>query len=63
MTSAFNWQAEGRPSIFATDSRFVPVGKQQKGHSQLQTESIARRTRETGRNPGTLRGISRKAAK
>lgn len=60
MTSAFNWKNEVRDSIFASDPNFRPCGKQRKSHSQLQTEVIARKMRETGKNPGTLTGIGRK---
>jgi hypothetical protein len=61
MTSAFNWQSEVRDSIFASDPNFRPCGKQQKSHRQLQTEHIAKQMRETGKNPGTLTDIGRKA--
>jgi hypothetical protein len=54
MTSPFHRQREVRESIFAADPNFRPCGKQQKSHSQLQTEYVARQTRKTGKNPGTL---------
>lgn len=60
MTSPFDWKSEVRDSIFAADPNFRPCGKQQKSHSQIQTEVIARQVRKTGKNPGTLTNIERK---
>lgn len=60
MTSPFNWRSEVRDSIFAGDPDFRPCGKQRKSHSQIQTEVIARQTRKTGKNPGTLTDLGRK---
>ena len=56
--SAFYWQ--GEPSIFATDPAFTPRTNG-KTASQIGAEVVERRTREEGRNPGTLSGISRRA--
>lgn len=56
--SAFYWQ--GEPSIFATDPSFTPRTNG-KTASQIGAETVARRTREEGRNPGTLHGLSRRA--
>lgn len=56
--SAFYWQ--GEPSIFANDPAFTPRTNG-KTASQIGAEVVERRTREEGRNPGTLSGISRKA--
>lgn len=47
------------PSSFTKDSRFLPVGKQHKSQSQLQTESVAKRTRATGKNPGTIPSLAK----
>lgn len=41
------------PSSFVKDSRFAAL-KSGKSFSQTGTEQIARRTRATGKNPGTL---------
>jgi len=56
--SSFYWQ--GEPSIFAKDPAFTPRTNG-KTASQIGAETVARRTREEGRNPGTLHGISRRA--
>ena len=56
--SAFYWQ--GEPSIFANDPAFTPRTNG-KTASQIGAEGVERRTREEGRNPGTLTGISRRA--
>ena len=56
--SAFYWQ--GEPSIFANDPAFTPRTNG-KTASQIGAEVVERRTREEGRNPGTLTGISRRA--
>ena len=56
--SAFYWQ--GQSSIFATDPASTPRTNG-KTASQIGAETVARRTREEGRNPGTMHGISRRA--
>mgnify|MGYP000001556795 FL=1 len=56
--SAFYWR--GQSSIFATDPAFTPRTNG-KTASQIGAEVVERRTREEGRNPGTLTGISRRA--
>ncbi len=56
--SAFYWR--GQSSIFATDPAFT-TRTNGKTASQIGAETVARRTREEGRNPGTLHGISRRA--
>jgi hypothetical protein len=57
MTSAFNWRT-GTPSIFASDARFTTLSSG-KSRQQTTTEAVERKTKKTGRNPGTIRGISR----
>lgn len=56
--SAFYWQ--GTPSVFSADPAFTPRTNG-KTASQIGAEVVERRTREEGRNPGTLSGISRRA--
>lgn len=60
MTCPFHWQSEVRESIFASDPNFRPCGKQKKSHSQLQTEYVLRKTRQTGTSPGTITGMWQK---
>ena len=61
MTSPFDWRADKRPSIFAADPRFMAL-KSGKGFSHTGTESVARRTRTTGKNPGTLAHLTKDPA-
>lgn len=58
-TSKGPWDLSGS-SIFSADIRFVGVGKQKKSFSQLGSENIERKTKATGKHPGTIKGISRK---
>lgn len=57
--SAFVWNT-GEPSVFSADPAFTPRTNG-KTASQIGAEVVERRTREEGRNPGTLTGISRRA--
>lgn len=57
--SAFFWNT-GEPSVFSADPAFTPRTNG-KTASQIGAEVVERRTREEGRNPGTLHGISRRA--
>lgn len=56
--SPFRWQEDPRQSIFAGDPHFAAL-KSGKSFSQTGSESVARRTRETGRNPGTIPALRR----
>lgn len=56
--SPFRFREFPRPSIFGTDSAFCPVGKQGLSMSHIQSATTARITRETGRSPGTVHGLS-----
>jgi hypothetical protein len=59
--SPFNWQADKRPTIFATDVRFTGAKKHGKTRGQVMTETVERITLATGRSPGSLFGISAKS--
>ncbi len=59
MTNAFAWK--GSPSIFSTDKTLKPTKVDGKTMSQVATEKAAKRLAETGRNPGTIAGLSPKA--
>lgn len=54
--NAFNWQT-GRPSIFSLDKAFTGT-KAGKTMSQVVSESVVSQTKRTGRNPGTIAGLS-----
>lgn len=59
--SAFYWRT-GEPSIFATDSAFTPTitgATHQQNSSQAAQRYITAEVKRTGRNPGTLTGITR----
>jgi hypothetical protein len=57
--SPFLWDT-GEPTIFR-EPQFTGTKKRPgKTISQINSETVARITRETGRNPGTITGISRK---
>jgi hypothetical protein len=53
------WPSTAGDSIFAGDPVFRPL-KSGKTMSQTTTETVERITRETGKNPGTQRGIARR---
>ena len=55
--SAFRWKDNPRPSIFCGDGAFA-ARADGKTASQSASESVDRITRETGRNPGSVFGIS-----
>lgn len=57
--SPFRWKENPRPSIFAGDSNFTG-NKKGKTQSQVASEVVDRVTAQTGRNPGSIRGISSK---
>jgi hypothetical protein len=56
--SAFNWRNNPRPSIFSSDSRFTAGAKSGKAMTQIASESVVKITARTGRNPGTIKGLS-----
>lgn len=58
----FHWHENPRPSVFATDSKFVGYSTG-KTASQTMSEATDRKTAATGRNPGTVYGMSTKADK
>jgi hypothetical protein len=57
--TSFTWN-DGEPSIFATDrtARGVKGGK---SYTQVASEAVARKTKRTGKNPGTIAGLSKAA--
>lgn len=55
--SAFHWD-NGESSIFADDARFLAT-KNGKSIAQTRSESVTRAIKDTGKSPGTIRGISR----
>lgn len=59
MTSPFDWNT-GQPSVLVSDraARGVKGGK---SYAQQATEIVRRKEKRTGRNPGTVYGISDKA--
>lgn len=61
MTSPFDWK--GKPSIFADDLGMKVRTTDGKSMSQVRSETIARKTKATGRNPGTIKGLSKRADK
>lgn len=61
-TSPFRWAEYPRASIFATDRAFVPTvtgATHQQNSSQAAQRYITAEVKRTGRNPGTLTGITR----
>lgn len=61
-TSPFRWAEYPRASIFATDRAFVPTvtgATHQQNSSKAAQSYIAAEVKRTGRNPGTLTGISK----
>ena len=56
--SAFHWN-DGTPSIFATDSRFIPLGEQKRSASEAATSANDAYRKEHGKCRGTVTGISR----
>lgn len=61
-TSAFYWRENNRPSIFAEDRTFTPTvtgATHQQNSSNAAQKYIAAEVKRTGRNPGTLTGISK----
>lgn len=60
--SAFHWRENPRPSIFAEDRAFTPTvtgATHQQNSSQVAQRYITAEVKRTGRNPGTLTGITR----
>jgi hypothetical protein len=55
--SAFYWNT-GESTVFAQDSRFTGNRKNGKTASQVSSETVARLTEETGKNPGSIAGLS-----
>jgi len=62
MANAFDWRRDKRPSIFATDPAFTAT---KSGRTQAQASSeagraiVERRTKQLGRSPGYIPGLSR----
>jgi hypothetical protein len=59
-SSAFRWSEFPQPSIFV-DGVFDKGARTGKTTSQISSESITRITRELGRSPMTMAGISARA--
>lgn len=59
-TSAFYWRDNTAPTIFAQDRAFTGRALDGRTQGELATEAVERRTRETGRSPGSLYGVSAK---
>ncbi len=57
--NAFDWSG---PSLYANDKTAKP-GPDGLTHGQRVTRTVERITRLTGRNPGTVAGLSRKTHK
>lgn len=57
MTSAFNWNT-GAPSIFVGASGFPAPRPNGHTTSTQMSAVIDRKTKETGRNPGTISGLA-----
>jgi hypothetical protein len=55
--SAFYWNT-GEPSIFMADRAFTGNALNGKTASQVSSEVVARLTLETGKNPGSIPGLS-----
>lgn len=56
LNNPFMWASHPRPSIFLADGDAAT-------RSRRASEAVDRKTAATGVNPGTIRGISRKANK
>lgn len=56
--SPFRWREFPRPSIFAGDTYFCGNKTNGKTQSQVSSESVDRTTARTGRNPGSIMGLS-----
>jgi hypothetical protein len=56
--SAFNWRNNQRPSIFVTDPVFTIGARMGKTLSHTSSEAVQRFTEKTGRNHGSIRGLS-----
>lgn len=56
--NSFNWD-DGEPSIFATDSRFIPLGEQKRSASEAATSANDAYRAANGKCRGTMTGISR----
>lgn len=56
--SAFHWASDPRPSIFLADQAVTKGASTGLTMSQIQSASVDRITKETGRNPGSLKGMS-----
>jgi hypothetical protein len=61
--SAFNWRNNPRPSIFSSDSRFTAGAKSGKAMTQIASQSVVKITARTGKNPGSIKGLSGKGDK
>lgn len=55
--SPFKWSAYREPSQFVTDPAFAG-NKAGKTRSQASTDAVDRYTARTGRNPGSVQGLS-----
>ena len=66
LNNPFCWKSNPQPSIFSDDPHFTPRSN---GLTVSQTSSVtssktvAKKTAETGRNPGTIEGLGRKTHK
>lgn len=56
--SPFLFRQHVRPSLFATDPAFYKGASTGKTAGQISTEAVERFTLATGRNPGSIFGIS-----
>lgn len=54
----FHWREHPRDSIFMEDKSFTYGAGSGKSMSHISSESVERITKRTGRNPGTIGGIS-----
>jgi hypothetical protein len=61
--SAFRWREFPRPSIFASDVRFTAGAKSGKAMTQIASQSVVKITARTGKNPGSIKGLSGKGDK
>jgi hypothetical protein len=59
VTNAFNWN-DGTPSIFAGD-RAARGTKNGESWSHVATKAVKTKEKATGKNPGTVYGISKAA--
>jgi hypothetical protein len=55
--SAFYWNT-GEPTQFSLDKHFTGTAKDGRTRSQVSAEAVERITQATGRNPGSISGLS-----